>query len=29
VIQSDLQMLKSMNDPQGIYMRLPENLQIK
>jgi protease IV len=29
VIQSDLQMLKSMNDPQGIYMRLPENLRIK
>jgi protease IV len=28
-IQSDLKMLKSMNDPQGIYMRLPENLQIK
>jgi protease IV len=29
VMQSDLQMLKSMNDPQGIYMRLPENLRIQ
>jgi protease IV len=29
VMQADLQMLKSMNDPRGIYMRLPENLRIQ
>jgi protease IV len=29
VVKSDLQTLKSMNDPRGIYMRMPENLRIQ
>ncbi len=28
VVKSDLQTLKSMNDPRGVYLRMPENLRI-
>jgi protease IV len=28
-LQADFQSLRSLNDPRGIYMRMPENLRIK